>query len=102
MDGNDFSSRMTLTWREREHSAVDNEVMGNDEALEALQGCGLLKFFLTPRLRAQPNLLEFLIRAWNPVDGKFTIRGRDIEFNYTDIYFLTELSRRGEMPILEG
>ena len=64
--------------------------------------CGFLKIFLTPHLRAQPDLLELLIRAWNPVDVKFTIRGRDIEFDYMDIYFLTGLSRRGAMPILEG
>lgn len=64
--------------------------------------CGLLKFFLTPHLQAQPDLLELLIRAWNPTDGKFVIRGKDIQFDSTDIYFLTGLSRRGEMPILEG
>lgn len=67
-----------------------------------MRACGFLKFFLTPRLRAQPDLLELLIRAWNPVDGKFTICGRDIEFDSTDIYFLTGLSRQGQMPILEG
>lgn len=67
-----------------------------------MRACGFLKFFLTPRLRVQPDLLELLIRAWNPVDGKFTIRGQDIEFDSTDIYFLTGLSRRVQMPILEG
>lgn len=67
-----------------------------------MRACGFLKFFLTPRLRAQLDLLEFLIRAWNPVDGKFTIRGQDIKFDASDIYFLTGLSRRGQRPILEG
>ena len=67
-----------------------------------MRACGFLKFFLTPRLRAHHDLLEFLIRSWNHIDGKFTIRGKEIEFDFMDIYFLTGLSRRGARPILEG
>ena len=47
-------------------------------------------------------MLELLIWAWNPIDERFIIRGRDIEFDATDIYFLTELSRWGVRLILEG
>ena len=93
---------MAFVWQERAHDNEDIAAFADAGCRNAMRACGLLKFFLTPRLRAQPDLLEFLIRFWNPVDGKFTIRGRDIEFNYTDIYFLTGLSRRGERPILEG
>ena len=93
---------MAFVWKERAHDNEDIVAYANAEFRNAMQACGFLKFFLTPRLRAQPDLLEFLIRAWNPVDGKFTIRGHDIEFDYTYIYFLTGLSRWGVMPILEG
>ena len=93
---------MAFVWQERAHDNEDIATFADAGCRNAMRECGLLKFFLTPRLRAQPDLLELLIRAWNPIDGKFFIRGRDIEFDYTDIYFLTGLSRRGEMPILEG
>ena len=66
-----FSSRMTVTWREREHSAVDNEVMGNDEALDALRGCGLLKFFKLPNMKANTRLLEMLIYYWDIEEEAF-------------------------------
>jgi len=97
-----MQDKMAFQWQERVHDNEDIVAFGDAGCLDAMRACGLLKFFLTPRLRAQPDLLEFLIRSWSPVDGKFTIRGRDIEFDYTDIYFLTGLSRRGERPILEG
>ena len=93
---------MAFAWQERAHDNEDIAAYANAECRNAMRACGFLKFFLTPCLRAQPDLLELLIRAWNPVDGKFTIRGQDIEFDSTDIYFLTGLSRRGQMPILEG
>ena len=93
---------MEFFWQERAHDNEDIAAYANAECRNAMRACRFLKFFLTPRLRAQPDLLELLIRAWNPVDGKFTIRGQDIEFDSTDIYFLTGLSRRGQMPILEG
>ena len=76
---------MAFVWQERAHDNEDIVAYANAECRNAMRACGFLKFFLTPRLRAQPDLLELLIRAWNPVDGKFTIRGRDIEFNHTDI-----------------
>ena len=93
---------MAFVWQERTHDNDDIAAFADVGCRNALRGCGLLKFFLTPHLRAQPDLLELLIRARNPIDGKFIIRGRDIGFDYTDIYFLIGLSRRGEMPILEG
>ena len=93
---------MAFVWQERAHDNEDIAAYALVECRNAMRACGFLKFFLTPRLRTQPDLLEFLIRAWNPVDGKFTIRGQDIEFDASDIYFLTGLSCRGQRPILEG
>lgn len=93
---------MAFVWQERAHDNNDIEAFADAGCRNELQGCRLLIFFLPPCLRAQPDLLELLIRAWNPTDGKFIIWGRDIEFDSIDIYFLTGLSRRGERPILEG
>ena len=92
-----FSSRMTLTWREREHSAVDNEVMNNDEALDALQGCGLLKFFKLPNMKANTPLLERLIDYWDVDEEAFIIDQMPLRVEVEDIYFIMGLSRRGEV-----
>jgi hypothetical protein len=97
-----LQGKMVVTWQERDHDNEDMAALADAGCRNAMRACGLMKFFRTPRLRAQPDLLELLVRAWNPVDGKFTIRGRDIEFDSNDIYFLTGLSRRGPVPILEG
>ena len=93
---------MAFQWQERVHDVEDVAAWGDVNCCNAMRACGFMKFFLTPCLRAQHDLLELLIRAWNPVDMKFTIRGHDIEFDHMDIYFLTGLSRRAVMPIIEG
>ena len=93
---------MAFQWQERVHDVEDIAAWGDVNCCNAMRACSFMKFFLTPRLRAQHDLLELVIRAWNPVDGKFTIRGHDIEFDHMDIFFLTGLSRRGARPIIEG
>ena len=93
---------MEFVWQERTHDIKDEQAFNDPGCRRALLECGILKFFLTPHLRAQPDLLELLIRSWNSMDGKFVIWGKDIEFVATDIYFLTGLSHRGKRPILEG
>lgn len=67
--------KMYFSWQEWTHD--DDDVMGvaDPHCLNILQNYGLLKFFLTPLLRPQLDLLEYLIRAWNPTEGKFIIRG---------------------------
>ena len=64
---------MPITWREREHEAVDNEVMNDLEALDALRGCGLLKIFKLPNMKANMHLLEMLIDYWDVKEEAFMI-----------------------------
>jgi len=99
---NDFSSRMTITWREREHAAVDNEVMNDLEALDALRGCGLLKFFKLPNMKANTRLLERLIDYWNVDEEAFMIDQMPLRIEVEEIYFITGLSRRGEVVRSRG
>ena len=56
-----FSFRMLITWQEREHIVVDDEVMNDLDALDALRGCGLLKFFKFPNMKENTRLLEMLL-----------------------------------------
>jgi len=65
--------RMTITWREREHTTIDNEVTNDQNVLDALRGYGLLKFFKIPNMKANMLLLELLIHYWSEEDDAFMI-----------------------------
>ena len=52
-----FLCRMVLEWREREHGDVEEAVQGDLMAQQALQACGLYKFWCLGSLRAKPRLL---------------------------------------------
>lgn len=88
---------MTITWREREYATVDDEVMNDQQALDALRGCGLLKFFKMPNMRENTHLLEMLIHYWNVEDDSFMIDQMPLRIEIEDIYFIIGLSRRGEV-----
>jgi hypothetical protein len=62
----------------------------------ALMQCGLLKFFLCPFMQAQPRLLNSLVDYWHPDAKAFMLEGHSLVPMTEDIYFLTDLSRRGE------
>ena len=49
---------MVIEWREQEHGEEDELAMENETCMNALRNCGLKKFFLTPSIRAQPELLQ--------------------------------------------
>lgn len=54
---------MVLEWKEREHNEVDALALEDDDCMNALRDCGLKKFFHTSYLRAQPELLRFIVDA---------------------------------------
>jgi hypothetical protein len=62
-----------------------------------LMQCGLLKFFLCPFMQAQPRLLNALVDYWHPDAEAFMLEGKSLVPTIEDIYFLTGLSRRGEL-----
>jgi len=99
---NHFSFRMPITWREREHTAVDDEVMNDPSALDALRGCGLLKFFKLPNMKANTRLLEMLLDYWHIEEDAFMIDQMPLRIEVEDIYFITGLSRRGEVVHSRG
>ena len=57
---------------------------------------------MTPCLRAQPELLQYLISIWDKDQEKFVLRDQELELEVLDVYFITRLSRRGAVPILIG
>ena len=97
-----FFLRMPITWREGEHGTVDNEVMNDPQALDALRGCGLLKFFKLPNMKANVRLLEMLIDYWNVDEEAFMIDQMPLRVEVEDLYFIMGLSRRGEVVQSQG
>jgi len=93
---------MSIIWREREHSDVDNEVLEDQESLYGLKNYGLLKFLMMPSMRGQNRLLEMLIHYWDLEKEKFVIDQIHLQVRLEDIYFIIGLSRRGEVVDLKG
>ena len=89
---------MTITWREREHEEQDMISLNDLGTVRALRDCGLLTYFKFSGMRQQIELLEFLVRAWDPAIKEFHIKNQVLSITVEDMYFLTGLSRRG-LPI---
>ena len=93
---------MVIEWKEREHSEEDELAMADEKCMNALRNCELNKFFLTPCLRAQPELLQYLISIWDENEEKFRLQDQVLELEVSDVYFITRLSRRGVVPLMTG
>lgn len=93
---------MVLEWKERGHEVKDHQPAQNLECINALRNCVLIKFFRTTGLRAQMELLPYLISLWDVDREIFIIKGQEIKLDETDIYFITRLSRWGEVIQLFG
>ena len=91
-----------LIWREREHEDVDDAAMLHFPTMQALKACGIYKFWAIQGMRAQVDLLTWLVNRWNVQDQCFIIGGHRLEIELEDIYFLTGLSKRGEQLSLFG
>ena len=90
---------MVIEWKEREHGEEDEMAMENEACMNALKNGGLKKFFLIPCLRAQPELLQYLVSIWNENEEVFKLRDQVLEPEVSDVYFIIGLSRRGLVPI---
>ena len=76
---------------------MDDEVINDPNALDALRGCGLLKFFKMPNMKANTRFLDMFIHYWSIEDDSFMIDQMQLEIKVEDIYFITGLSSRGEV-----
>ena len=93
---------MVLEWREREHRDVEEAVSGDLMAQQALHACGLYKFWCLGGLRAKPRLLQMLVDYWDLDSDSFQINRMSLMIKVEDIYFITGLSRRGEVVNLRS
>ena len=56
---------MVIEWKERGHETEDHQVMQDEDYIDSLQACGLLKLFMIPGIKAQAELLQHLISWWD-------------------------------------
>ena len=93
---------MVLEWREREHEIMDHAALQSPSTIQALRTSGLLKFFFASPMRANVRILEFMVNYWDHDLGMFNLQGETLEITTKDMYFITDLSRRGASVNLEG
>ena len=93
---------MVLEWRECEHGEVEEAVRADMMAQQALRACRLYKFWCLGGLRAKLRLLEMLVDYWDPNSEFFRIDGMSLTIEVKDIYFITWLSRQGEVVNLRS
>ena len=70
--------------------------------MRVLKNCGLYNFWVIQGMKAQVELMTWLVNAWEVQDQCFIIGDHRLEIELKDIYFLTGLSRRGENISLFG
>ena len=91
-----------VIWKERQHDNEDAFDERNAGCIAALRDCELLKFFHTPSMVLHEQLLEHILRMWNPEQQYFEVGAHILIVEVEDIYFLTSLSRRGAPISLTG
>ena len=91
-----------LEWKEREHEMNDQVALNDHTTIISLHNCGLLKFFMSLGLRAQPLLLQRMVAMWNSDSQHFVVGDQILEMDVDDIYFLIGLCRQGDHVSLGG
>lgn len=54
-----------MDWREREHEANDLAALGDLATMHALRTCGFLKYWLIYGMKAEVDLITWMVRTWN-------------------------------------
>jgi len=71
--------------------------MNDQNALDALRGCSLLKFFKMANMKANTRELKLLIHYRSVEDDAFMIDQMPLRIEVEGIYFITGLFQRGEV-----
>lgn len=82
---NALAGNKMLEWKEREHELNDQVALGDQETMDALWNCGLLKFFMCPGMQAQPMLLERLVAIWDTDSQVFMVGDQKLTLEVEDI-----------------
>ena len=71
-------------------------------AQQALRECELYKFWFLGGLSVRPRLVQMLVDYWDPNLESFQIDEMSLTIEVEDIYFITGLSRWGEVVNLHS
>ena len=91
-----------VIWKERTHDNDDSFSERNAGCIATLWDCGFLKFFQTPSMVLHERLLEHILQICNLEQQYFEVGAHILTVEVEDIYFLTDLSRRGAPISLTG
>jgi hypothetical protein len=91
-----------LEWKEREHELDDVSALQSPQSRAALRNCGLLKYVKMQKMKKEVLLLEHMIGLWNIVEKGFLIGTHLLTIELEDVYFKTDLSKRGVPVALSG
>ena len=70
--------------------------------MQVLKNCGLYNFWVIQGMRAQVELMTWLVNKWDVQDQCFIIGDHRLEIKLEDIYFLIGLYKIGENISLFG
>jgi hypothetical protein len=76
---------------------VDRPIFDDDKDKQSLRACGMYTFFQISGMRTQWRLINILIDYWFPDVDAFMLTGKSLTIIVEEIYFMTSLSRRGEV-----
>ena len=91
-----------VIWKEREHQVPYHQAPNDPGTIEALQNCGLLKYFRVPGIKAHIRLLEYIIGMWDLDQRNFVVVIHILPIEIEDIYFMIGLFMRGSPVSLYG
>jgi hypothetical protein len=87
-----------IEWKEREHEMDDIAALRSLRTRATLRACGLLKFFKLKKMKSEVLLLEHMFGLWDVTEQGFRIGTQILTIELKDVYFMTDLSKRG-VPI---
>ena len=97
-----YNIGIMVIWKERENEVPYFQVVSDPTTIEALLNRGLLKYFIVPGMKFYVCLLEYIIGMWDPDQQHFVVGIHSLPIEIEDIYFLTELSRKGIPVVLSS
>ena len=87
-----YNVHIMVIWKEREHEMTVFQFVSDPTTVEALQNCGMLKYFRVPGMKECICLLEYIIDRWYPEQQHFVVGTHALTTYIEDIYFFTSLS----------
>lgn len=87
---------VVLEWKEIVDEGEEHQANQNHECINAMRNCGFVKFFRTIGLRAEMELLPYLISLWDVDLEIFIIKSQEQEIEEMDVYVIMDFPNEGK------